>query len=234
MWMLRHLPPFLCMSPKQPVVWRKICWRKIPGSRTYCLPWASKPSVECHTAGHTRTKYKQYLLMLKHYIRCLSRSPVRRRNPQYPWKQLLTHRLIFPEPWFPHRLEAINVDPKAPEPWRILLRYSFADRGPSIRRHSTVSEWFSTHKRKISTCVCPQHRVQITPRWSNSKSRDCHSAVSQWKDTWRTRSGFKSCCFISCLTCFLRSTSFRISLGKMPMSKLGSGSSGICSCSSSW
>lgn len=73
------------MSPKQPVVWRKICCRKIPGSRTYCLLWASKPSVECHTAGHTRTKDKQwYFQVLKHYIRCLSKWPVR-RIPQYPW-----------------------------------------------------------------------------------------------------------------------------------------------------
>lgn len=42
-----------------------------------------------------------------------------------------------------------------------------------------------------------------------------------------------SCCFISCLTCLRRSTSFLISLGRIPISRLESGISGISSWSSS-
>lgn len=42
-----------------------------------------------------------------------------------------------------------------------------------------------------------------------------------------------SCCFISCLTCLRRSTSFLISLGRIPISRLKSGISGISSWSSS-
>lgn len=42
-----------------------------------------------------------------------------------------------------------------------------------------------------------------------------------------------SCCFISCLTCLRRSTSFLISFGKIPISRSESGISGISSDSSS-
>ena len=42
-----------------------------------------------------------------------------------------------------------------------------------------------------------------------------------------------SCCFISCLTCLRLSTSFLISLGRIPISRSESGISGISSDSSS-
>lgn len=42
-----------------------------------------------------------------------------------------------------------------------------------------------------------------------------------------------SCCFINCLTCLRRSTSFLISLGRIPNSRFESGISGISSWSSS-
>lgn len=140
MWILHHLPPFLCMSPKQLVVWRKICCRKIPGSHTYCLPWASKPSVECHTAGHARTKDKQYLQMLKHYIKRLFRRPMRRRNPQYPWKkELLTHPTCPPRamiPW-PPRSRKIQT-PKLPKSEGSCSDTALQIEAPSILRHSHV------------------------------------------------------------------------------------------------